>query len=115
MDEVIRKAQMCYQQSKAKVETNKIWPPKKGKKGPSNFKNNRYGNYKNVARNLTNRKNGKSQQRTKWAAKERHYEASSRPDLGQSQKPPLQCWGCGEAHYFKNCPHRGRNEVAENL
>ena len=29
MDEVIRKEHMCYQQSKAKGETRKRWPPKK--------------------------------------------------------------------------------------
>ena len=70
MEGSIRKSRMCYQQSKAKVEIGKSWPPKKGQKGPSNFKNNRSRNYKNTARNLTNRKNGKIQKRTKWVAEE---------------------------------------------
>ena len=51
IDEAIREAWMCYQQSKAKGETGRSWPHKKGHKGPSNLKNRRSGNYKNAARN----------------------------------------------------------------
>jgi hypothetical protein len=23
------------------------------------------------------------------------------------RKPPIQCWGCGEDHMYRDCPHRG--------
>ena len=42
-------------------------------------------------------------------------EASSKPEQGQVTKPPLQCWGCGEAQYYKNFPQRGRSEIVANL
>ena len=50
-----------------------------------------------------------------WPAKDKPTEASSKPEQAQNHKPPLQCWGCGEAHYYKNCPWRGRSEAMTNL
>ena len=41
--------------------------------------------------------------------------ASSKPEQQQVTKPPLQCWGCGEAQYYKNCPQRARNDTIANL
>ena len=58
-------------------------------KSPLEFKKNRLGNNKNAVKNLANRQVGKNQQKPKWVAEEQHIEASSRTDLGQSQKPPL--------------------------
>ena len=55
IDEVIRKARMCYQQSKVKGEIGRSWPPKKGKNGSSNSKNTTPRSYKNDPRNLENR------------------------------------------------------------
>jgi hypothetical protein len=23
------------------------------------------------------------------------------------RQPPIQCWGCGGDHMFRDCPHRG--------
>eukprot|EP00253_Pinus_taeda_P035807 PITA_35807 len=33
----------------------------------------------------------------------------------QPPKPPLQCWGCGESQYYKNCPHKARTEQLSNM
>lgn len=41
--------------------------------------------------------------------KEQQYpfsEQSCRFDNEGTTRPPVQCWGCGGAHYVKNCPHR---------
>ena len=38
MDEAIRKARMCYQQAKVKVEQGKSWQEKKGHKDSFGFK-----------------------------------------------------------------------------
>ena len=115
MNEMIRKEIMCYQQSKAKGEQGNNWQPRKGHKGGSNFKSLRTSNFKNSAGNFLSKKLGRNHQRNHWPAEEKRTEASSKPEHGQSQKPPLQCCGCGEAHYFKNCPQRGRNDTLENL
>ena len=50
MDEFIRKAQMCYQQSKTKGKVGKTWQPKKGQKSNSSFKGAKSSNFKNSAR-----------------------------------------------------------------
>lgn len=42
-------------------------------------------------------------------------EASSKPNQNQQQKPPLRCWGCGEPHYYKNCPHYNREDPTTNI
>ena len=55
MDKVIQKPHMCYQQSNVKGEAGRNWPPKKGQKIISNFKDGRYGNYNNTTRNTANR------------------------------------------------------------
>ena len=104
MDEAIRKARMCYQQSKAKGEGGKSWQPKKNEKNNSNFKSSKSGNSKGAARNSISNKFGRNHQRIKWLGEEKSMEASSKLEQGQTTKPPLQCWGCGEAHYYKNCP-----------
>ena len=39
----------------------------------------------------------------------------SKPVTNQPPKPPLQCWGCGEYHYYKNCPHKAQTEQLSNM
>ena len=49
MDEEIRKARMCYQDSKEKGDVGKIWQPRKGHKNSSKLKGSRSNNLKNYA------------------------------------------------------------------
>lgn len=39
----------------------------------------------------------------------------SRPETIQQRKNPLQCWGFGELHYFKNFSHRACTKKVTNL
>lgn len=115
MDEAIRKERMCYQQYKAKGELGKGWQSKKEHKGSSNFQKNRTSNFKNVANSLVSKQFGKNHQRIWWPMEDKPTEASNNLDQAQNQKPPLQCWGCVEAQYYRNYPQRGRSEAVTNL
>ena len=64
MDEAIRKARMCYQQSNAKGELGKNWQPRKRQKSSSNFKGARNSNFKNSARSTMRNFFGRNHQRT---------------------------------------------------
>eukprot|EP00253_Pinus_taeda_P029084 PITA_29084 len=89
MDEVIRKARICYQQRKQKGETtgNK-WNQKRGFKPMGNSKGN-------------------------------HNSGSSEPqarlDNEGTTRPPVQCWGCGGPHYIKNYPQRKGTEQLSQI
>ena len=115
MDEAIRKARICYQNSKAKGEVGKSWQPRKGHKINSNFKGAKSNTFNNSARSFVSKKFGRNHQRTCSPAKEKPTEASSKPEQGQVTKPPLQCWGSGEAHYYKKFPQRTRNDTVPNV
>lgn len=54
---------------------------------------------------------GKTQLRLMIQGGRRQGEASSKPESIQIQKTPLQCWGYGDLHYYKNCPHRTHAET----
>ena len=114
MDEAIRKARMCYQQTKDKVEQGKGWQIKKEHKGSSSFRRGKTGKFKGVDRSSVSKQLGKNHQRIRWPVEDRTAKASSKPKQIHNQKPPLQCWGCGEAHYYRNCPQWGRSEAVTN-
>ena len=58
---------------------------------------------------------GKNQQKPKWQAEAKTIGASNKTELSQGQKPRLQCWGCGELHYYKNCSHYTRTKPVNNV
>lgn len=98
MDEFIRKAIMCYEQAKAKVQQGKRCQTKKEQKGSFRFKRKKTSNFKGIVRSLVSKQFGKNHQRVRWPADDKPTEAYSKPE--QTQNPPLQCWGCGETHYY---------------
>lgn len=69
------------------------YPSRKGPNGPSNRNQQKYIPQYEVKQNETSR----------------------RLETNQVPKSPLQCWGCGEPHYYKNFPHRARLEIVTNI
>lgn len=57
----------------------------------------------------------RNQQRYRPHNEIKQNETSSKLETSQIPKPPLQCWGCGEHHYYKNFPHRGRSQPVANV
>eukprot|EP00253_Pinus_taeda_P024447 PITA_24447 len=105
MDEVIRKATICYQQGKQKGETaNRKWSEKKNFKTAGNFKGNRSNGIKGTGKGINNRFATKPTSKFRTANEPKASEQQIRLDNEGTARPPLQCWGCGGPHYIKNCP-----------
>ena len=104
MDEAIRKARLCYQQAKTKMDQGKGWQPRKENRNSAGAKRSKTSNFRSSARNSINNQFGRNHQRIRWPGEDKTVEASSKPEQTQSQRPPLQCWGCGAAHYYRDFP-----------
>jgi len=106
LEEAMRKAKICYDQNKSKMDHNANWKGKRednynqGKKG-NRFNNKNVGNTDKGYRG-TNFKNNQNTNQPEWKDKESivFYNKKS------NQREPLKCWECGEPHYFKDCPNR---------
>eukprot|EP00253_Pinus_taeda_P002784 PITA_02784 len=114
MDEVIRKARICYQQSKQKGEVpGKIWTDKRNNKLARNNKGNQGGGSKGLAKQ-NNKNLQKSSLRSKPTSESRISEPSGKFDSEGIARPLLQCWGCGGPHYVKNCPQwKGTEQISQ--
>ena len=111
MDEVIRKARICYQQSKQKGEAaNKKWNEKKGFKTVGNNKGNRNNGNKGNGKGLNSRFAARTTSKFRAGNESKVNEQQPRLDNEGTTRPPVQCWGCGGPHYIKNCPQRKGTE-----
>eukprot|EP00253_Pinus_taeda_P014588 PITA_14588 len=107
MDEVIRKARICYQQSKQKGETvNKRWNEKRNFKTAVNSKGNRSNGSKGHSKGANSKFVPRTASKFRTATEPKANEQQSRLDNEGTARPPVQCWGCGGPHYIKNCPQR---------
>eukprot|EP00253_Pinus_taeda_P012699 PITA_12699 len=115
MDEAIRKARICYQQSKQKGDsTNRKWSEKKNSKTFGNYKGSRSSGIKGRNKNQNNRAAPRNAFRAKSIGETRMSEQPAKMDAEGSNRPPVQCWGCGGPHYVKNCPQRkGANQISQ--
>eukprot|EP00253_Pinus_taeda_P023509 PITA_23509 len=115
MDEAIRKARICYQQSKQKGDsTNKKWNEKKNIKAVGNNKGSRSSGIKGSNKNQNNRAVPRSAFRAKSIGETRMSEPPAKMDTEGSNRPPVQCWGCGGPHYVKNCLQRkGTDQISQ--
>ena len=103
MDEVVRKAKLCYQQFKGNSEQGKSWTNK--------------GEFKGRKHKPTYLKNfGRNHQQQKFSKPRESQTAQSQVGLKQidgddkkegtvKMREPLKCWGCGEPHLLRDCPH----------
>ena len=92
LEEAIRKAKYCYEQSKGKLDYHKAWKDMKNenfgqrKKGfkPSSFRN--------------------QQKQPSQAASKPVGVTGENPKDSQQNRGPLQCWKCGGPHMCRNFP-----------
>lgn len=116
MDEVIRKARICYQQDKQKGETaNRKWSEKKSFKTAGNIKGNRSNGVKGNGKGINNRFATKTTPKFRSANESKVSEQQIRLDTEGTARPPVQCWGCGGPHYIKNCPQRKGTEQLSQI
>jgi hypothetical protein len=108
LEDAIQKARYCYEQLNHKEEPPKEWK-KKNKIGfkkmgvkPSRFKNFGKNPRMGFPTKSVNQQNFPSQGGDKTIG--------SAPGRTEStKKEPLKCWGCGEEHMLRDCPHRQPN------
>eukprot|EP00253_Pinus_taeda_P031463 PITA_31463 len=114
MDEAIRKARICYQQSKQKGETaRRKWNEKKGFKSIGHNKGNRSG--KENGKGPNSRSTPRTASKFRTANESKISEQHARLDSEGASRPLVQCWGCGGPHYVKNCPHRKGTEQLSQI
>ena len=92
LEETIRKAKYCYEQSNKKPDYHKTWKDKKNE----NFDQRKKGFKPSSFRNQQKKP---SQAMTKPA---RVMDDRSRNP--KEIREPLQCWKCGGPHMHRNCP-----------
>ena len=104
MDNAVRKARICYQQMEQKNEGPKGAIGKKMRNLPPNRQPKVINGRNN--QQITLRKFASNPPIAQTYIKNRQPERVSKPATDQPPKAPLQCWGYGDAHYYKNCPHK---------
>eukprot|EP00253_Pinus_taeda_P001879 PITA_01879 len=116
MDEVIRKARICYQQGKQKGETaSRKWNEKKSFKTIGNNKGIRNNGNKGVGKGTNSRFASRTTSKFRSANESKVNEQQIRLDNEGTARPPVQCWGCGGPHYIKNCPQRKGTEQLSKI
>eukprot|EP00253_Pinus_taeda_P009062 PITA_09062 len=116
MDEVIRKARICYQQSKQKGETTgKKWNEKRGFKPMGNNKGNRNSGSKGSGKGLNSRIPVRTAPKFRLNNESKGSEPQARLDNEGTTRSPVQCWGCGGPYYIKNCPQRKGTEQLSQI
>eukprot|EP00253_Pinus_taeda_P030099 PITA_30099 len=116
MDEVIRKARICYQQSKQKGETaSRKWNEKKNFKTVGNNKGIRNNGNIGASKGTNSRFIARTTSKFRSANESKVNEQQIRLDNEGTARPPVQCWGCGGPHYIKNCPQRKGTEQLSQI
>eukprot|EP00253_Pinus_taeda_P002762 PITA_02762 len=116
MDEVIRKARICYQQGKQKGETaSRKWNEKKSFKTVENNKGNRSNGNNGIGKGTNSRFATRTAPKFRSANESKASEQQIRLDNEGTARPPVQCWGCGGPHYIKNCPQRKGTEQLSQI
>ena len=115
MDEVIRKARICYQQSKQKGEIpGKGWIDKRSNKLAGNNKGNQGGANRGFSKGQNNRNLQKNPLRSKPTNESRISKQPRKIDNEGIARPQVQCWGYDGPHYVKNYPQRkGTEQVSQ--
>eukprot|EP00253_Pinus_taeda_P014041 PITA_14041 len=115
MDEVIRKARICYQQSKQKDEAaGRKWNEKKSFKSIGNNKGNRSSGSKGNGKGMNSRIPARTTSKFRPNNESKVSEQRARLDNEGTTRPPVQCWGCGGPHYIKNCPQwKGTEQLSQ--
>ena len=100
LDEVLRKAMLCFEQYKQQNDLSKTWKDKKQEKFSQRKKGFKPPPFNNTPRNFQARyynKNGQPPPKSVKPANMGIKGADGAP------KEPLKCWECGEPHLQRNC------------
>ena len=111
MDEAVRKARLCYQQFKGKAEQGKSWLNKSEFKG----KRQKPEYLRNFGRDHQRKKfnKPKESQTAQSQVASKQVEGNNKKEGTVRMKEPLKCWGCGEPHMMRDCPHRNIRMISK--
>ena len=104
MDKVVRKARLCYQQSKGKAEHGKSWLNKgeiKGKKQKPAYLRNFCRDHQRKSFNKP-----KESQTSESQIGSKQLDEGNKKEGTIRMREPLKCWDCGEPHLLRDCPHQ---------
>jgi hypothetical protein len=105
LEDTIRKAKCCYDQSRHKPEPSKDW--KRRDKSGSQKKGFRSFPYKNPKKGAQFGQPSRSVHQQNFPSQSGNRPAEqAREKVEEPKKGPLQCWGCGEPHLLRDFPHR---------
>jgi hypothetical protein len=103
-EDTIRKARYCYEHLGHRTEPHEGWKPKNSsgfhKKG---FKSPRFKDYKKNSRMSFP---ARSVHQLNFPSLSGNKLSGSAPvKTDNPKREPLKCWGCGEEHLLRDCPH----------
>ena len=92
LEEAIRNAKYCYDQSKGKPDYHKTWKDKKNEKSDQRKKGFKPSNFRN------------QQNHPSQVVSNPVVVIGEKPKDPQQNRGPLQCWRCGGPHMCRTCP-----------
>jgi hypothetical protein len=108
LEEAIWKARYCYEQFGSKTRPHEDWKKKNSsgfqKKG---FKSSRFKNYGKYSRGSLPARSVYQKNFPSQSGNKPFKTVPTKTD--NLKKEPLKCWGCGEDHKLRDCPHRQQN------
>jgi hypothetical protein len=108
LEEAIWKARYCYEQMESKTRPHKAWK-KMNSLGfqKKRFNSSRVKNYGKYSRGSLPARSVYQQNFPSQSGNKLFQIAPKKTD--NLNKEPLKCWGCGENHKLRDCPHRKQN------
>jgi hypothetical protein len=108
LEDTIRKATYCHEQYGHRAESRGDWRQKSGSKfQKKGIKSSGFKSYKkNPRMNFPTR----SVLQQNFPSSDGNKTSGPIPvKTNNPKKEPLKCWGCGEEHLLRDCPHRQQN------
>jgi hypothetical protein len=115
LEDVIIKARYFYEKFNNKIEPHKDWKKKKN----SGFKKKgfKYSTFKNHEKSSRMSLPTRSVYQKQFPPQNGNKPIGSAPNkIDNTKREPLKCWGCGEEHLLRDCPHRkNKNRRVYNI
>jgi hypothetical protein len=108
LEDTIRKATYCHEQYGHRAESRGDWRKKSGSKfWKKGIKSSGFKNYK---KNPRMNYPARSVLQQNFPSSDENKTSGPIPvKTNNPKKEPLKCWGCGEEHLPRDCPHRKQN------
>jgi hypothetical protein len=101
LSEVLRKARMCYDQDKKRVEFPKTWKDKKQDRMNQRKKGYQPTPYQDATKSFPRKDFHSNHPNTQGSGKLVNLGTKK---FGDNSHKELKCWECGEPHLRRNCP-----------